>query len=128
MDLLERVQAVRDAIVEVQQLVESVDEAVRGTRLEANYRAYGRYGFDTLLGNGNQYDSSLETLLSELKEEHRNYCKAGVCKGDTVMYREKKQVVKNIATDEVTGEYGTMLLLMPLASWVNSAEVKIVED
>ena len=74
MNLHERIEAIRDAIAEVEQLVEQVDRAVQGSDMEANYRAYGRYGFDTLLGNGNQYDSSLETLLDGLKEERRNYC------------------------------------------------------
>ena len=51
-----------DLVVEAQGIIDGV---VEGTSLEGNYRAYGRYGFDRLLGNGNPYDESLESLLTE---------------------------------------------------------------
>ena len=51
-------------IEEAQQLV---DEAVRGTNMEGSYKAYERYGFDRLLGNGNPYNDGIHTLLENLK-------------------------------------------------------------
>ena len=33
-----------------------------------NYQAYGRYGFNRLLGNGNPYDSSLFSLIDKTEE------------------------------------------------------------
>ena len=62
---LERKELLLEALELVQQAQEMVDEAVAGTSKEAHYEAYGRYGFDQLLGNGNPYDSSLESLLED---------------------------------------------------------------
>lgn len=59
--------AVEAAIELVEQAQELVDNAVEGTDMENNYRAYGRYGLDQLLGNGNSYDGSLMSLAG--KEE-----------------------------------------------------------
>jgi hypothetical protein len=55
--------AVEEAIELVEQAQRLVDEAVGGMDIEDNYLAYGRYGFDQLLGNGNPYDSCLASLL-----------------------------------------------------------------
>jgi len=61
----------RDLLEEAQRLVSEaqrlVDEAVEGTSRENNYRAYGRYGFDQLLENGNPNDDGLNTLLEEFE-------------------------------------------------------------
>ena len=46
-----------------------VDEAVEGTEIELNYRAYGRYGFDTLLNNGNPYDNGLLDIIKDIESE-----------------------------------------------------------
>ena len=62
---LERKELLLEALELVQQAQEMVDEAVSGTDKEAHYEAYGRYGFDQLLGNGNPYDFSLESLLED---------------------------------------------------------------
>ena len=63
----------KGAIIEAIQMVEEaqglVDEAVKGTIHEGHYRAYGRYGFDQLLENGNPYDSGLMGLLNDEDEE-----------------------------------------------------------
>lgn len=57
---LDQINQAMDLIVEARDLV---DDAVQGTQNEAHYRAYGKYGFNTLLGDGNPYDSSLHTLV-----------------------------------------------------------------
>ena len=69
----ERIQMIREAMELVREAQGLVDDAVSGdcgtTRLEANYEAYGRYGFNQLLGNGNPYDSSLDSLIEEIEKE-----------------------------------------------------------
>jgi len=55
-----------ELILEAQSLV---DTAVSGTSIQSNFEAYGRYGFDTLLGNGNPYDGSLDTIIESLSDE-----------------------------------------------------------
>jgi len=59
----ERRELVEQALELVAEAQSLVDAAVEGTSEQAHYEAYGSYGFDTLLGNGNPYDSSLNTLL-----------------------------------------------------------------
>ena len=61
----ERKDAIRQAIDLIMEAQDLVNEAVNGTRQEAHFRAYGQYGLQQLLGNGNPYDSSLESLLEE---------------------------------------------------------------
>ena len=61
----EKAEAIREAIEKIEEAQQLVDEALKGEGIEDNYRAYGRYGFDQLLGNGNRYDSSLLDLLGE---------------------------------------------------------------
>ena len=45
-----------------------VDMAVEDMNIRHNYEAYGRYGFDQLLGNGNPYDSRLFSLIDKTEE------------------------------------------------------------
>ena len=69
----------QEFIDEIERAIEMVDQArhivdmaidsVDGHFLKANYEAYGKYGFDQLLGNGNPYDYSLQTLIDRYKEE-----------------------------------------------------------
>lgn len=65
----QRIQQIQGAIEMIQEAQALVDEAVEGTGIEMNYTSYGRFGFDTLQGNGNPYDSSLHTLIEELGED-----------------------------------------------------------
>lgn len=46
-----------------------LDEATEGMSSEQHYKAYGRYGLDQLQGNGNPYDSSIQTLIEELQNQ-----------------------------------------------------------
>jgi len=66
---LEMLQEAMDLITEAQQLV---DEAVSETNIESHYKAYGKYGFDQLLGNGNPYDNGLPTLINNIEDEMDN--------------------------------------------------------
>ena len=66
MTRLEAILAVQEAqelIIEAQNLV---NEAIEYSILKHHFDAYGGYGFDQLLGNGNPHDSSLQTIIDEL--------------------------------------------------------------
>ena len=65
----EKIAIIENAIFQIESIMIEVDGIIAGTSQQAHYEAYGKYGFNQLLGNGNPYDSSLETLIKELKEE-----------------------------------------------------------
>jgi len=65
----ERIAIIENAIFEIESIMTEVDSAIFGTSQRAHYEAYGKYGFDQLLGNGNPHDSGLQSLIKELKEE-----------------------------------------------------------
>ena len=56
----ERLQSVIENLEEMQG---ELDDIIDGTTMEDHFKAYGRYGFNQLLGNGNPYDNSLHTLI-----------------------------------------------------------------
>lgn len=58
-------EAIQEAIVLVEEAQALVDGALEDTGTGVHYMAYGRYGFDQLLGNGNPYDYGLPSLLSD---------------------------------------------------------------
>jgi len=66
-------QRLADIMYELEMLKEEVDSLVEGTSIEANYKAYGRYGFDQLLGNGNPYDNSLQSIIDDTEGEGSEY-------------------------------------------------------
>jgi hypothetical protein len=61
----QKIEMLFEALELVQQAQQLVDDALSGSKHESHYKAYGRYGFDQLLGNGNPYDYDLEKLLEE---------------------------------------------------------------
>lgn len=67
---IENLEQALDLVSEAQELV---DEAMRGSSLESNYKAYGRYGFDQIFGNGNPYDGSVQKVLDRLEEDLDNF-------------------------------------------------------
>ena len=72
MDKQEFIDEIERAIEMVDQARHIVDMAVDSTDghfLKANYEAYGKYGFDQLLGTGNPYDNSLQSLIDKTEEE-----------------------------------------------------------
>jgi len=72
MDRQEFIDEIERAIEMVDQARHIVDMAVDSTDghfLKANYEAYGKYGFDQLLGTGNPYDNSLQSLIDKTEEE-----------------------------------------------------------
>ena len=70
MDRQEFTEEIERAIEMVDQARHIVDMAVDSMSIRANYEAYGKYGFDQLLGSGNPYDNSLQTLIDKYKEEY----------------------------------------------------------
>ena len=69
MDKQEFIDEIERAIEMVDQARHIVDMAVDGMSIQANYEAYGKYGFDQLLGDGNPYDNSLQTLIDKYRDE-----------------------------------------------------------
>lgn len=59
---------IQEAIKLVERAQGLVDEVMR-ERGASHYEAYGRYGFNQLLGNGNPYDDGLPTILEEMESE-----------------------------------------------------------
>jgi len=64
--LKEKIEKIEEAMQLIEEAQTLVDEAVRGTGEEAGYNAYGKYGFNQLLGNGNPYDNSLNTIINNM--------------------------------------------------------------
>ena len=69
MDKQEFIDEIERAIEMVDQARHIVDMTMIGNKMESNYEAYGKYGFDQLLGSGNPYDNSLQTLIDKHLEE-----------------------------------------------------------
>ena len=69
MDKQEFIDEIERAIEMVDQARHIVDMAVDSKTIRHNYEAYGKYGFDQLLGSGNPYDNSLQTLIDKHLEE-----------------------------------------------------------
>jgi len=68
----ERINLINQAITKVQEAQMLIDQALHGLdhyRFVKHCEAYGLYGVDQLLDNGNPYDGSLETLKEELEKE-----------------------------------------------------------
>lgn len=62
---LEKLEQAQDLIMEAKDLIE---EALLPSQ-KAHFEAYGKYGIDQLLGNGNPYDQGIQNLMEELYEE-----------------------------------------------------------
>ncbi len=67
----EQIEMIGEAIQLIEEARAIVDNALEGAtrHMKSHYRAYGCYGFDQLLGNGNPYDSSLFSLMEEKEDE-----------------------------------------------------------
>ena len=72
MDRQEFTEEIERAIEMVDQARHIVDMAVDSMSIRANYEAYGKYGFDQLLGDGNRFDASLQDLIDGYEEEYDN--------------------------------------------------------
>ena len=70
MTISDLINEMNEAIALVEEAKAKVDEVARVIGDEGHYTAYGRYGFDTLLGNGNRYDTSLFDMKENLEGEY----------------------------------------------------------
>ena len=74
MELQELKNQLQNAIDQVAEAKDQVEEVMEQALMHtAHFQAYGKYGFDELLGNGNPYDSSLYSIMDKLEriEEER---------------------------------------------------------
>tara|TARA_R100000664_G_C2707208_1_gene105345 strand:+ start:244 stop:495 length:252 start_codon:yes stop_codon:yes gene_type:complete len=59
-----------EMVEQARDIVDAVMSDLPGLNLErgiaSNYEAYGKYGFNELLGDGNPYDNSLHTLIDKI--------------------------------------------------------------
>ena len=69
MDIEEKLEQLEQAIDLIQEANEIVDEVMEDSSNGAHYKAYGKYGFNQLLGLGNPYDGSLQKIINNLEEE-----------------------------------------------------------
>jgi len=61
----ERKHKIEEAMNLIQKAQMLVNDALRGTNMQSHFDAYGKYGFNQLLGNGNPYDGSLPKILED---------------------------------------------------------------
>ena len=74
MNSIDKQDKIQEAMNLIEEALTLVDEVVEDMPIRANYEAYGRYGFNTLLGSGNPYDSSLHSIMDELEEMDDDKC------------------------------------------------------
>tara|TARA_R110002050_G_scaffold160718_1_gene290126 strand:+ start:20256 stop:20477 length:222 start_codon:yes stop_codon:yes gene_type:complete len=67
--IIERIEQLENAQQMIYEAQTIIDEQVEGMSAEQHYKAYGRYGIDQLMGNGNPYDSSIQSLIEELQNQ-----------------------------------------------------------
>ena len=68
-NIIERIEQLENAQQMIYEAQTIIDEQVEGMSAEQHYKAYGRDGIDQLMGNGNTYDSSIQTLIEELQNQ-----------------------------------------------------------
>ncbi len=56
--------AIQRTIHKLEIIQSELDQIIEGSQQEALWKAYGRFGFDQLLGNGNPHDASLFDLMT----------------------------------------------------------------
>jgi hypothetical protein len=60
---MNRFEKLQEAIELIEEARNLVEDALRGTDDYNHFKAYGCYGLDQALGDGNRYDSSIVELL-----------------------------------------------------------------
>ena len=64
-EFIDKIERAIEMVDQTRHIVDMAIDNVDGHFLKANYEAYGKYGFDQLLGNGNPYDNSLQYLIDK---------------------------------------------------------------
>ena len=70
-EFIDEIERAIEMVDQVRHIVDTVVDSTDGHFLKANYEAYGKYGFDQLLSNGNPYDRGLQDLIDRTEEEKR---------------------------------------------------------
>ena len=65
----EKLSVLNEAIQLVGEACQMVDDVMSDSPNKNHYEAYGKYGFNQLLGDGNPYDSSLYSILEEMEKD-----------------------------------------------------------
>ena len=91
MNSIEKQEKIHEAMNLIEEALTLVDDVVKDMPIRANYEAYGRYGFNTLLGSGNPHDSSLHSIMDELEEMDDDKCDFfKLVAGDLELHFEKE--------------------------------------
>ena len=64
-EFIDEIERAIEMVDQARHIVDTVVDSTDGHFLKANYEAYGKYGFDQLLGTGNPYDNSLQYLIDK---------------------------------------------------------------
>ena len=64
----EIMEELNEAIAMIEEAKAKIDAVAKETGDWGHYTAYGRYGLDSLLGNGNRYDTSLYDMKESIEE------------------------------------------------------------
>jgi len=59
----------KDSMERIAEIQTEVDGILYDTDIVNNYEAYGKYGFDQLLGNGNPCDDGLPSLIEHFESQ-----------------------------------------------------------
>lgn len=70
---LQSIDELNQALQMLEELQNKIDCALQYNEDECHYKAYGRYGIDQLLGNGNPYDGSIPKLIERAQEQIEYY-------------------------------------------------------
>jgi hypothetical protein len=65
--LITKMEEAIELVIQAQELVDEVMAEING-QPESHYESYGKYGFNQLLNNGNQYDEGLEDIIKLIKD------------------------------------------------------------
>jgi hypothetical protein len=66
-EAITEIQQALELIEEAQELVESALQSLPD-HMGSHFEAYGKYGFDQLLNNGNRYDYGLQDIIDEVEQ------------------------------------------------------------
>ena len=63
----DRIESIYEAIELIEEAQSLVQNAINGTEIENAFNAYGKFGFDTLLNNGNPYNKGLQDIINSIR-------------------------------------------------------------
>ena len=72
---LHSIEELKNAVQLIEEAKNQIEYALQYNRDLEQYIAFGRYGLDQLLGNGNPYDNSIFDLIETAKKQIEEYKK-----------------------------------------------------